>query len=511
MGIMRIDREAIANGLGPRGGGAALMLLIALLPGPLMAQAPNTRLQDGHLLRRIGFGPTPAELELIGRIGNYRYMVQQLAPETVEDDALAARLAAMKPAAGDEMGYVFFPQRWYVRMIYSKRQLLEKMTLVWHEHFATSVAKAGMTPLMMAVQEETMRGNALGSFRRMLAAITVDPAMLIWLDNNENNGRGAKPPNENYARELLQLFTLGVNELNLNGTIRRDAQGRPVPAYTENDIKEVARALTGWHVKYDETAKLFVPAFNADWHDGGAKTILGRRITGRPGMDGAREVEDVVDILMAQPTMAPFMAKMLIQKFATQTPTPRYVERVARTFASTGGDLRAVMFTLLVDREFWRPDVMRSQPKSPIEHLAGILRGFDAESQGRLMVEFGFATRHLVYYPPSVFSFYPPGEKEKLLATDLVLMRDNAALVLLFTDPGNDSWVNLNSYFTKHKIRSTPEGMIDDMSGMLMQAPLEPRARARILKLIDDYGGMTPDVIKIALWLMISTPDYQRN
>ncbi|MDX2029735.1 MAG: DUF1800 domain-containing protein [Blastocatellia bacterium] len=489
----------------------AVLLLLALLSGPLAAQSAGTRLQDGHLLRRIGFGPTPAELELLGRIGSYRYLAQQLAPETVDDSAVTARLAAMRPAAGDEMGYVFFPQRWYVRMIYSKRQLLEKMTLTWHEHFATSVAKAGMTPLMMAVQEETMRRNALGSFRQMLMAITVDPAMLIWLDNNENNGRGAKAPNENYARELLQLFTLGVNELNPDGTIRRDAQGRPMPAYAERDIKEVARALTGWYVKYDETTKLFVPAFNPDWHDGGAKTILGRRISGRLGADGAREVEEVVEILMAQPTMAPFIARMLIQKFATQTPTPRYVERVARTFAATGGDLRATMFTLLVDREFWRPETMRSQPKSPIEHLAGILRGFEAESQGRLMVEFGFATRHLVYYPPSVFSFYPPGEKEALLATDLVLMRDNAALVLLFTDPGNDSWVNLNSYFNRHKIRATPEGMIDDMSELLMQAPLEPQARARILKLINDYGEMSPDVIKIALWLLISTPDYQRN
>ncbi|MFN0085193.1 MAG: DUF1800 family protein [Blastocatellia bacterium] len=511
MEMRKIDRRANGRRLRLGAGAAALMLAALFLPGRLMAQSPNTRLQDGHLLRRIGFGPTPAELELLGRIGNHRYMVQQLAPETVEDGALAARLAAMKPAAGDEMGYVFFPQRWYVRMIYSRRQLLEKMTLVWHEHFATSVAKAGMTPLMMAVQEETLRRNALGGFRQMLMAITVDPAMLVWLDNNGNNGRGAKPPNENYARELLQLFTLGVNELRLDGAIKRDAQGRLVPAYTEQDIKEIARALTGWHVRYDEPAKLFVPAFNPDWHDGGAKTILGRGINGRAGMDGAREVEDVVDILMAQPTMAPFIARMLIQKFATQTPTPRYIERVARTFASTGGDLRSTMFTMLVDREFWRPDLMRSQPKSPIEHLAGILRGLEAESQGRLMVEFGFATRHLVYYPPTVFSFYPPGEKEKLLATDLVLMRDNAALVLLFTDPGNDSWVNLNSYFTRHKVRSTPEGMVDDMSELLMQAPLEARARARIVKFVSDHGEMNPDVIKIALWLMVSTPDYQRN
>lgn len=489
----------------------AFAIALAFVGSQADAQSRNSRLQDGHLMRRIGFGPSPAELELIGRIGNYRYIAQQLSPETIDDSAMQARLDLLKPEQGDEMGYVFYPQRWYFRMIHSKRQLLEKTTLLWHEHFATSIDKAGMVPQMLGRQEETLRRNALGGFRQMLIEITKDPAMLIWLDNNENNGRGAKPPNENYARELLQLFALGTDQLNVDGSIKRDAQGRALPAYTERDIKELARALTGWQVYYDEKEKQFFSNFNPLLHDGGDKMVLGRRIAGRTGVDGAREVEDAVDILMAQPTMAPFIAKILIWKFATETPSPRYVARVARTFAATGGDIRATFFTLLVDREFWRAEVIRSQPKTPIEHLAGVLRALESRTQGKVMVEFGYVTRHLVFYPPTVFGFYPPGEKRRLLQTDLVLMRDNFALALLFAEPGNESWMDLPALFRKYNIRGTPAEIVDKLSDLLIQAPLETRTRARIIQFISDFGESNDDVLKVAMWLMLSTPDYQRN
>jgi hypothetical protein len=175
-------------------------------------------------------------------------------------------------------------------MLFSKRQLLEKMTLTWHEHFATSIDKAGMVPQMMAVQEELLRRNALGDFRRMLIEISKDPAMLIWLDNNQNNGRGTKPPSENYARELMQLFSLGTVELDMDGSIKRDALGKPIPAYTERDVKELARALTGWVVYYDDQAKQYL-SYHFNFHSARPTGWLGRALDGAtakevpPGLD----------------------------------------------------------------------------------------------------------------------------------------------------------------------------------------------------------------------------------
>jgi uncharacterized protein (DUF1800 family) len=498
----------------------ALMLLIGL-PLPARAQdranraevaaAIDSRSQDGHLMRRIGFGPTAADLDLLASIGNHRYLAQQLYPENIDDSAMMTRLNALRPDPDDQMGYIFFPQRWCFRMVHSKRQLQEKMTLFWHEHFATSVNKAGMLPVMMAVQEEMMRRTALGSFRQMLIQMSVDPAMLVWLDNNGNNGRGAKPPNENYARELLQLFALGADQLNIDGTVKRDAAGRPLPAYTERDIKEIARALTGWFVYFDEQEKIFKSGFNPELHDGGAKTFLGSRIAGRIGPDGAREVEDVVDVLMAQPSMAPFIAKIMIWKFATQTPSPRYVERVARAFANSRGDIRSTMFSLLIDREFWSDQVIRSQPKTPLEQFAGVIRAVESNTDGKALVYWGYAARHLVYFPPTVFSFYPPGQKEALLAADTVLMRDNFALALLFTPPPQEGWIDFPALVNKHRIGGTHEEIVDKLSNLLMQSRLESRTRARIVKFLNDIGDTRYDVLKIAAWLVISSPDYQRN
>ena len=127
------------------------------------------------------------------------------------------------------------------------------------------------------------------------------------------------------------------------------------------------------------------------------------------------------------------------------------------------------------------------------------------------MVDFGFVTKQLVHYPPSVFSFYPPGEKERLLQTDLVLKRDNFALTLLSAPPANESWVDLHAWFGKYDVTGTPAQIADKMSELLMQAPLEARARARIIKFISDSGEPEIGNLKIALWLMLCSPDYQRN
>src|SRR5438552_188419 len=136
----------------------------------------------------------------------------------------------------------------------------------------------------------------------------------------------------------MQLFTLGTAQLNMDGTPITDSNGVPLPPYTETDVREVARALTGWHVDYDN---LSGGMFESYLHDSDDKVVLGVTITGRQGDDGANEVDDVINILMAQPTNAPFISKTLIQKLATETPTPGYVQRVATVFQSSGGDIKA--------------------------------------------------------------------------------------------------------------------------------------------------------------------------
>ncbi len=487
----------------------------AVTPGsfPAPAPAPNAnklndydpaRLMAGHVLRRVGFGPSPKDMETVLRVGVNGYIEQQLNPSQIDDSALEAIL----PAEPKNQFNVYTRwRRWYIRMVASKRQLQEKMTLIWHEHFATSINKVGYAEFM-SDQEDLFRRNALGSFRQMLIDITKDRAMVIWLDNNYNDGNATDdegnpvPPNENYARELLQLFSMGPEKMNPNGSFVIGGDGRPVVNYTETDVRETARALTGFYVDYKKNKKT---EFEPYAHDSRNKTILGRTVVGRSGADGAREVEDVVDIIMDHPSTAPFISKMLIGKLATETPTPAYVQRVSTVFANTDGDLKATVRAILTDPEFTSDDVVRSQFKTPIEHFVGLFRAFDAKTKGYSLVDWTYETRHLIYAPPSVFSFYRPGSKGTLVNTALVTIRDSEADDFV---SGYDASINVPKIIRKKRL-TTPELAVDYLSDALLAGPLQEEVRSRIIGYME--GRVDEEKFRGAMWLVIVSPDFQRN
>ncbi len=484
----------------------------------LRAERNEQRLLAGHLLRRLGFGPNRREMHEVLRLGRAVYLEQQLQPHQIDDRLGERRIYPEPPANGDGQDYQL---RWLTRMAYSRRQLLEKMTLFWHEHFATSYNKIG-SYVMLHDQERLFRSRALGNFRDLLIAITTDNAMLFYLDNNYNNGQaydelGDKiPPNENYARELLQLFALGVNRLNMDGTLVLDGEGKPVPAYSENDVKEVARALTGWVANYamseegDPTEVIPPAVFYPELHDPEAKTVLGETIGADPDT-GVRDVERVVDILMRQPTMAPFIAKELILKLATETPSPAYVQRVAAVFASSGGDLRAVLRALFNDPEFTSAAVVRSQYKTPIEHVVGALRGLGASGGAKSLLVWTFYTGHLVYFPPSVFSFYRPGQKGALVNAAYVALRDQAtdSLTSGYVDEYFGAVWEARDLLRRQRLAARPEVAVDLLARDLLAAPLSAATRQTLL----DYVGprVTEEKLRGAAWLLMCSADYQVN
>jgi uncharacterized protein (DUF1800 family) len=474
----------------------------------------------GHLLRHLGFGPNRREIHAVLRVGEAAYIEQQLAPDSI-DDRIGERRFHPPPTETDD-GQVW-QYRWLTRMTYSRRQLLEKMTLLWHEHFATSNNKVGAIVLMRD-QEQLLRAHALGNFRELLGGITRDNAMLFYLDNGYNDGRATDdegnpiPPNENYARELLQLFSLGVHQLNMDGSLLLDEHGAPLPAYTEDDVKAVARAVTGWIPHYPEMTDPenpveVVPAaeFNEYLHDPGEKTILGETVPADDTAGGAFDVERVVEILMHQPTMAPFISKILIQKLATETPTPGYIERVATVFADSDGDLRAVLRAVLTDPEFSSPDVIRSQYKTPIEQLVGSLRGLDARGGGRTLWFWTMLSGHLVYYPPSVFSFYRPGQKAGLVNAAYVATRDAASDVIAngYVDDFYDASWDAPGLIRRYHLSARPGLAVELLARELLAAPLSAGTRRVLL----DYLGpeVTETNLRGVAWLLLCSPEYQVN
>jgi uncharacterized protein (DUF1800 family) len=312
-------------------------------PGQLDAESalqryrgPFGKRQAAHLARRAGFGVAPAELDALlargldGALESYMHPTEPEAAFTDYPDAALLYDPKKRYAAAKLW--------WLDRMLKTKRPLAEKMTLFWHGHFATSMAK--VPPQLMVQQIDLFRSQALGNFRTLLLAVSQDPAMLIWLDNRFNV---AAHPNENYAREIMELFALGLGN------------------YTEADVKAAARAFTGWML--DKNVRF---VFNEKAHDPGLKTFLGRT--------GSFNGEDVVAIIVEQPAHQRFLCRKLLEYFVYSDPEPELVDRLATVYAVSGYDLAKTVGTILRSNVFFSLRAYRALPKSPVEFAIGSLR-----------------------------------------------------------------------------------------------------------------------------------------
>ena len=313
-----------------------------------------------HLLNRTGFGATDAEIAQFAPLGRDEAVDRLLsgirheafvAPPAFVDEPfqpyykLRMLSAEERMAAQRELVQKAFDLRaWWLReMIATPSPLTERMTLFWHNHFATSQQKVRSTQLMYR-QNALLRREALGNFATLLHEIAKDPAMLVYLDNA---GSRKQAPNENFAREVMELFTLGEGH------------------YTEHDIKEAARAFTGWSLDRD-TGDF---TYRRVWHDYGEKTVLGR--TGR--LDG----DDVLDALLARPETARFIAAKLWREFVSPTPDANEVSRWADTFREGRYEVKPLMRAVLTSDAFWAPANRGALVKSPVELVVGTLRTFE--------------------------------------------------------------------------------------------------------------------------------------
>jgi len=213
----------------------------------------------------------------------------------------------------------------------------------------------------------------------------------------------------------------------------------------------------------------------------------------------------VVDILMNHPNMAPFISLFFDQKLATERPSPAYVQRVATVFRSTKGNIARTVRAILLDPEFAAPENLRAGYKEPIEHFVGAARALSATSDGASFIEWTYLTRQLIYYPPSIFSFYPPGQRRQLVNTATVTYRDKGA------DELAAAWWSTKwdaaSLIKKNKL-TTPDQAVDWLAGALLSGPLQPEVRERVLDYFE--GNLSTWKFRGAAWLIMTTPDYQR-
>lgn len=346
----------------------------------------------GHLYRRAAFGATGEQIER-GVEESPETLVDQLLAGGEEQTAFDAGIARLTPGILESNDARQVQALWMHRLLASPHPLLERMTLFWHDHFATSNAKVNR-PRLMARQIDTLREHALGHFGQMLQAMNRDPAMLVWLDSNTNR-KGA--PNENYAREIFELFSLGEGN------------------YTETDIQEAARALTGWSVKDD--AAVFTPAH----FDEGQKTIFGQ--TGR------FTAGDVVRLALGQDACAMFLVRKLFAEFISESVTvpDELLQPLADGFRVRNYDVSWVVRRMLLSWVFDSPAAIQQRIKSPIEFVVGTVKSLEGRVSPAKAVDVCTKMGQSLLYPPSVKGW---DGGDRWLNSTTLLLRQNLAFDL---------------------------------------------------------------------------------
>jgi uncharacterized protein (DUF1800 family) len=362
-------------------------------------QSPWTLQKVGHLYRRAAFGATWVDLEAGLTAGPEQTIATLLqgGPGQEEFDRLIAPIARSISRANNGRQTSAW---WLYRMLYSPHPLREKLTLFWHNHFATSNAKVQNAGFMIR-QYELMRRHALGGFRPLLEEMSKDPAMMVWLDTRLSK-KGM--PNENYARELMELFSLGIGH------------------YTEKDVREAARAFTGWEIQQGEAV-----VFNPAEHDDGTKTVLSHA--------GRWKGKDVVRICLEQPSAPYFIAKKLYRFLVSDAAPagPELLRPLAEQFRRSDYDFGALVSTVLRSNLFFSDTAYRNRVKSPVDFALGIVRALEGHLGTSALAD---ALRDLgqdLFYPPSVKGW---DGGAAWLNGQTLLFRQNLALALSSTEDG---------------------------------------------------------------------------
>ena len=381
---------------------------------------------------------------------------------------------------------------------------------------------------------------AFGNFETMLTEITLNPTMGRYLDM-VNNGKplsSIDQANENYARELLQLFSIGLYQLNQDGSVQTDSTGRPLPSYDEDVIKGFARVFTGWTYpprpgvssqRYNPTyykGRMVVDPSN---HDTGSKTLLNGTVL-PAGQTPDKDLADAIRVIFMHPNVGPFIGKQLIQKLVTSNPAPAYVSRVAAAFADNGqgvrGDMKAVIRAILLDSEArggMKQDAAYGHLKEPALFIGHLLRALGGSSDGVFLRSQSSRIGQNVMMAPSVFNFYPPDNmlQSGLLAPEFGIHDANAAFAsanfvyqMVYGNGAAADTSVAGSTGTRidlapfTALASDPARLVDRLDVLLMHGTLSPSARSSIIGAVAALSS-TSDRARLAIYLLGTSSQFR--
>lgn len=523
-----------------------------------------------RFLEQATFGPTVALDQRIRRIGLRTWLAEQFAEpypsasNPYPNIPLKSANVNTAPPAGcgqnSDPQYqtcirdhysMYHLQNWFFReALYGDAQLRHRVTWALSQIWVISGVDTQQSSWMIAYYQQLDK-NAFGNYRQLMKDITLNPGMGNYLDMMRSTSRS---PNENFAREILQLFSIGVFMLNQDGTLQLDENGKPIPTYTQETVNNFTKVFTGWATcevtgaecpnrttqgpNYKDPMRL-----NQNNHDTTAKTLLNYPNAVNPtipaGMNGNAEIELALDNIFHHPNVAPFVSKLLIQHLVTSDPTPAYVGRVAAVFNNNGqgvrGDLKEVVRAILLDPEARgnaKTDPNYGKLREPVQLVTNFLRHFNVGSANLSQQSDGVInglTNPLgqnVFYSPTVFNYYSPdyvipgttllGPEFGIRTTGTAIAQTNVINTMTFARINTNAnaplgtSINLSEMTALAQNDPTSNQLLDALNYRMMHGTMSPQMRNAILTAVQEVPATSPQArAQQAIYLIATSSQYQ--
>jgi uncharacterized protein (DUF1800 family) len=534
----------------------SVVVTIAIGPGYSVGQASAAvRLADNEgvgpegpseqdavrLLDQAAFGPTMAAIVRVRELGYDGWITEQMnAPQS-------GFLGYLDAVSGETLSANHVQEAWFQAAIAGPDQLRQRVANALLEIMVVGSTNGleGASHAHAAYMDVLMR-NAFGNFRTLLEHVTLNPAMGRYLDmlrSQREDPASGRNPSENYARELLQLFSIGLYQLHPDGTMKIGADGQPIPTYGQAEVEGFARVFTGWTMN-----QVPLPAENffapSDWrnpmvpmsryHSYSAKTLLdGEVIPVSTFVDPEGDLRKALDNVFRHPNVGPFIGRQLIQRLVTSNPSPGYVDRVARVFDDNGmgvrGDLAAVVRAILLDVEARSAEIAREPVyghlREPMIRFVALVRAFNGRAASQkfriwnLQNDMGQAP----FRSPSVFNFFAPdyarpGEiadaglvspEFQITSETTTIRASNTIRNLVYRGYGSSADQIVLDFSAEQALAATPPLLVDRLDTLLFAGRLSSEARTIVVNAVAGVSESRPlDRVRMAVYLLVTSPEY---
>ena len=513
--------------------GLIFSVLFAWSASPARAATPTARQEVQHLLRRFAYSASPADVNTVLAEGVGAWLTQQMNWKSIDDSKSMLNQPPRAYVNPNTCNYCLpnynaFEALVYQHNLLTQRQLQAKLELHWLEHF--SINSSQIDPPSMYNYDQIVRANALGNFATLVAQVAQTPAMLWWLNNNGNEANG---PNVNFARELMQLFTIGLWKLNPDGSQILDGKGMPIPNYIGPDIHAIAKAMSGYNtvfLKGGDPMTNYIVTFNPQYQLGGKVTFLG---AAHNIPQSSAAIAAIVKVLAHHPSTAPFQVTELLKRFVTETPSPKYISDIVAVWTANvdaPDQIAQVVKAIINHPEF--ATSYHSMPKQPLEKILGAMRQLPGKMQasapaacgtfqqyqqaGQSLERYTSELNQELFYPPNVFSFFIPGHVETTATTSAYVGQTDVVSRLLESSPPQsstctgtaaDAWIDVPTLMTTV---GSANGHV--IANYLLDALVDGGSPG-LRSVVTSYLGNDPstNTVQGAIWLILNSSEYAVN